>query len=302
MPRPNPPRKRPRRRPDAVERSAKAEVSLTRQTAQSKDRNGAPDPKAQAKAKAKPGAKAPPPPARGRRVDEPFVPWSRRSYAILVAVMAVLEVLITAAAYFTLSGTKPPFSEDLLFASYQPLVVLGAALVAAPIARFITKESRSLRFMESVMAGIVQYFIWFALFVALTYAIGSLGSAAPTAGGGSPSATSTPLPTSQATQAPTSSSPAATASPSATANTSTVDLTATATAGIVIVDLLSFVLTVYLYPPLYRRLRLRPPPPRQPRQPKDAKPSAKTANDVQSNVVRLDEAAADERKPKDPTP
>jgi len=302
MPRPNPPRKRPRRRPDAVERSAKAEVSLTRQTAQSKDRNGAPDAKTQAKPKAKPGAKASPPPARGRRIDEPFVPWSRRSYAILVVVMAVLEVLITAAAYFTLSGTKPPFSEDLLFSSYQPLVVLGAALVAAPIARFITKESRSLRFMESVMAGIVQYFIWFALFVALTYAIGSLGTAAPTAGGSSPSATSTPLPTSQATQAPTSSSPAATASPAASASTSTVDLTATATAGIVIVDILSFVLTVYLYPPLYRRLRLRPPPPRQPRQPKDAKPAAKTANDVQSNVVRLDEAAADERKPKDPTP
>src|ERR1700683_2272245 len=45
MPRPNPPRKRPRRRPDAVERSARAEVSLAKQTAQVKERNGAPEPK-----------------------------------------------------------------------------------------------------------------------------------------------------------------------------------------------------------------------------------------------------------------
>ncbi len=305
MPRPNPPRKRPRRRPDAAERAARAEVSLARQTAQSKDRNGAPDPKPQAKAKAKPASKAPPPPARGRRIDEPFVPWAKRSYAVLVAVMAVLEVLITAGAYFTLSGTKPPFGEDLLFSSYQPLVVLGAALVAAPIARFITKESRSLRFMELVMAGIVQYFIWFILFVALTWAIGTLGNAASSATSGSPSATATPLATSPPSSAPThatSSSPAATASPSASASTSTLTLTTSAVLGVFVIDVLSFVLTFYLYPPIYKRLRLRPPPPRQPRQPKGAKPKETTANDLRSNVVRLDDAAADERKPKDPTP
>jgi len=303
MPRPNPPRKRPRRHPDAVERSAKAEVSLARQTAQSKDRNGAPDPKAQAKAKAKPTSKTPPPTARGRRIDEPFVPWAKRSYAILVVVMAVLEVVITAAAYFTLSGVKPPFGEDLLFSSYQPLIVIGASLVAAPIAKLIAKESRALRFMESVMAGIVQYFIWFLLFVALTYAIGTLGNAASSATGGSPSATATPLATAPPSASPTqSSSPGATASPSATASTSTLTLTTSAVLGVLVIDVLSFVLTFYLYPPIYKRLRLRPPPPRQPRQPKDAKPTAASANDVKSNVVRLDDAAAEERKPKDPTP
>ena len=305
MPRPNPPRKRPRRRPDAVERAAKAEVSLARQTAQSKDRNGAADAKTQSKAKGKPASKAPPPPARGRRIDEPFVPWSRRSYVILVVVMAVLEVVITAAAYFTLSGTKPPFGEDLLFSSYQPLVVLGAAMVAAPIAKFISKESRPLRFMELVMAGIVQYFIWFILFVALTWVIGTLGTAASTATGGTPSSTATPLATSPPSPAPTqatSSSPAATASPSASASTSTLTLTTSAVLGVFAIDVLSFVLTIYLYPPIYKRLRLRPPPPRQPRQPKGAKPKDTTANDVKSNVVRLDQAAADERKPRDPTP
>src|SRR6202521_3344957 len=85
MPRPKPPRKRPRRRPDAVERAARAEVSLTKQTAQLKERNGAPDAKSpnakpQSSAKATKGGA----PARARRVVEPFVPWSRRSYAILV--------------------------------------------------------------------------------------------------------------------------------------------------------------------------------------------------------------------------
>ncbi len=306
MPRPNPPRKRPRRRPDAVERAAKAEVSLTRQTAQSKDRNAAPDAKTQAKAKAKPGSKAPPPPPRGRRIDEPFVPWARRSYAILVAVMAAIEVLITAVTYFTLSGAKPTLGDDLLFSSYQPLVVLGAALVAAPIAKFIARESRSLRFMESVMAGIVQYFVWFILFVALTWAIGTLGSAAPSGTNGSPSSTATPLSTSPPSPAPTqASSPAATASPSASASTSTLTLTTSAVLGVFVIDVLSFVLTVYLYPPIYRRLRLRPPPPRQPRQPRqprDAKPKETKADDVTSNAVSEDEAAAGERKPKDPTP
>src|SRR5579859_2742166 len=55
MPRPNPPRKRPRRRPDAVERNTRAEVSLTKQTAQVKERNGAGDAKSSS---AKPAPKA----------------------------------------------------------------------------------------------------------------------------------------------------------------------------------------------------------------------------------------------------
>jgi len=177
MPRPNPPRKRPRRRPDAVERNTKAEVSLTKQTAQVKERSG-PEPKS-TNAKPQPKAAKPTkggPPPRVRRIDEPFVPWAKRSYAILVACIAGAELIVGAAAFFTLTAPRPDFGLYLLGLSYNPLIVLAAALVAAPIAKFITKETRSLRFMESIMAGIFQYFIWLALFVALTFLVGGFGS------------------------------------------------------------------------------------------------------------------------------
>jgi hypothetical protein len=304
MPRPNPPRKRPRRRPDAVG----AEVSLTKQTAQFKDRNGAPEPKSpnarpQSSARATKGG----PPPRARRIDQPFVPWSKRSYAIFVACIAGAELVVGAAAYFTLANTpkapRPEFGLYLLGLSYNPLVVLAAALVAAPIAKLITKETRSLRFMESVMAGIIQYFVWLALFVALTYAIGGFG-ATSTPKAGSPSGTATPLATTPA-------SPAATAAPtpsptaSSTANSSSVPAvvaTPVAVAGLAIIDVLSFVATFYIYPPLYRRMRIRPPPPRGPRPAKGPDPKNAPAKGAKSNVDRMDDAGAQERQTKDPTP
>ena len=274
MPRPNPPRKRPRRRPDAVERSTRAELSLAKQTAQAKERNGAsPDPKGPAAkphaAKAQKGA----PPARVRRIDMPFVPWAKRSYAILVVLLAVVEVVIGAAAFFTLAAPRPDFWLYLLGLSYNPLIVLAAALVAAPVAKLITKELRALRFMESAMVGVIQYFIWLALFVALTYIIGGFAS-------------------------------------SSSKSSATVVATPVAVTGLLIIDVLSFVATFYLYPPLYRRMRIKPPPPRTPRPPKEPKspsgrrgaPDDAAAQAPQSNVERIDEAAAREPKPKDPTP
>jgi hypothetical protein len=305
MPRPNPPRKRPRRRPDAVERAARAEVSLTKQTAQLKERNGAPDGKSpnakpQSSAKATKGA-----PPRARRVIEPFVPWSKRSYAILVACIAGAELVVGAAAYFTLASPKPVFGVYLLALSYNPLVVLAAALVAAPIAKLITRESRSLRFMESAMAGVMQYFIWLALFVALTFVIGGFGATPTTKG--SPSSTASPLPTTPASPA---ASAAATASPSSsTANagsTPTIVTTPVVVAGLAVIDVLSFIATFYIYPPLYRRMRMRPPPrgPRPQKQPtpKDAPTKGAAPKGAKSNVERLDDAAAAERQPSDPTP
>jgi hypothetical protein len=312
MPRPNPPRKRPRRRPDAVERNTRAEVSLTKQTAQVKERN-TPEPKTanvkpQPKA-TKTGKGAPPP--RVRRIDEPFVPWAKRSYAILVACIAVAELIVGAVAYFTLSNTpsspRPDFGLYLLGLSYNPLIVLASALVAAPVAKFIAKESRALRFMESIMAGIFQYFIWLALFVALTFVVGGFGSSSPAATNGSPSATATPLPTSSTSPAP-SAAASASASPSASsaASTATVVATPIAIAGLAIIDVLSFVGTFYLYPPLYRRMRIKPPPPRAPRPPKEPKsvPDAKAAagSDKKSNVDRMDDAVARDGPAEDPTP
>src|SRR3984957_72422 len=256
MPRPNPPRKRPRRRPDAVERNTKAEVSLTKQTAQVKERSG-PEPKP-ANAKPQPKGAKPTkggPPPRARRIDEPFVPWAKRSYAILVACIALAELIVGAAAFFTLTAPRPDFGLYLLGLSYNPLIVLAAALVAAPIAKFITKETRSLRFMESIMAGIFQYFIWLALFVALTFLVGGFGSSSPAATNGTPSATATPLPTSGASPAPSSAaSPSPSSSAASAASTATVVATPVAIAGLAIIDVLSFVGTFYLYPPLYRRM------------------------------------------------
>ncbi|HVC04052.1 MAG TPA: hypothetical protein VND88_05200 [Candidatus Acidoferrales bacterium] len=308
MPRPNPPRKRPRRRPDAVERNTRAEVSLTKQTAQVKERVG-PEPKlvnAKPQPKAsKPGKGAPPP--RVRRIDEPFVPWAKRSYAILVGCLAATELVVGAAAYFTLTAPRPDFGLYLLGLSYNPLIVLAAALVAAPIAKIIAKETRALRFMESIMAGIFQYFIWLVLFIALTFVVGGFGASSPATTNGTPSATATPLPTSSTSPAPSAAaSPSPSSSTSSGSSGSTVVATPVAIAGLAIIDVLSFIGTFYLYPPLYRRMRIKPPPPRAPRSPKEPKPASDakgaTPSGGKSNVDRLDEAAARDAQPKDPAP
>jgi hypothetical protein len=308
MPRPNPPRKRPRRRPDAVERNTRAEVSLTKQTAQVKERNGAPDAKSP---NAKPAPKAKPvkggPPSRVRRIDEPFVPWAKRSYAILIICLALAELIVGAVAYFTLTNTptdpRPDFGLYLLGLSYNPLIVLASALVAAPVAKLIARETRSLRFMESVMAGIMQYFIWLALFVALTFVVGGFGSNSPAATNGTPAPTATALPTSSASPAASASaSPSSSSSASSSAASSaTVVATPVAIAGLAVIDVLSFVLTFYIYPPLYRRMRIKPPP-RAPRPPKEPKPAEPAAKGRKSNVDRMDDAAARAPTPKDPTP
>ena len=331
MPRPNPPRKRPRRRPDSVERAARAEVSLAKQTAQAKEKNGTQDAKAQSSAKSQSNAKARPaskggPPPRAGRVIVPFVPWANRSYAILIIALAVAEVLVGSLAFFTLANPKPTFGLYVLGVSYTPLVPVAAALVAAPIAKFISKEARPMRFMESAMAGIMQYFVWLALFVALTYVIG--GFATTPASKNSPS--STPLPTSQASPAATAAaSPSPTASGSTTATTANTIATPQAVLGLLVIDVLSFVATFYLYPRLYRFMQRRPPPrapptkgaksaddakPMDKRQRQDAKrPGADASSPDGSSpgptgmVERLDDAheqatSEQETIEKDPTP
>jgi hypothetical protein len=259
MPRPNPPRKRPRRRPDAVERGARAEVTLAKQEAQVKEKSGSSDGKRPSSAKALPAAKGRPVAkgaagARGRRVDEPYVPWEKRSYAVLVGVLFVAEVLIGGVYYLTISGSKPappPFGIFLLAVSYQPLLPVAAALLAAPIAKFITKEPRSLRFMESIIVGIVQYFVWLSLFVALTYVIGGFNSTATAA-----SSSATPE----------------------------------AIVGLVIIDILSYVAAFYGYPPLYKFMRRRPPP--RTAQQRKPKPEPAATQPQKSIVDKMDEASA----------
>jgi hypothetical protein len=255
MPRPNPPRKRPRRRPDSQERSARAEVSLTKQTAQVNESKGAADGRQRSSAKPVANAKGRPAPkggpaARARRIEEPFVPWGARSYLILIALLAAAEIVVGSLAFFTLPNPKPVFGLYVLGVSYNPLVPVAGALVAAPLAKRLSGETRSLRFMESAMAGILQYFVWLALFVALTYAIGGFGSSK--------------------TSAATVSTP-------------------TAIAGLIVIDLLSFVGTFYLYPWLYKFMRRRPPP----RTPPARKPKPQEATQRPASVVdQMDEASA----------
>lgn len=263
MPRPNAPRKRPRRRPDSVERAARAEVSLARQTAQVKEKNGASDGK---QSNAKPATKARPAltgaAARAQRMSEPYVPWAKRSLAILVAVMALGELIIGAITYFTTPGGKISFGILLLAVnanSLGPLIAVAAALVAAQVAKFITKESRSMRFMESAMVGVTQYFIWFLLFIGLLYLFGLGGSASAT----KTAAINEPL----------------------------------EIVGLAIIDIASFVGAYYIYPPLYKRMRLKPPPPRTPRPPK----GEKAAPGPKSIVDKMDDAQARSQQAKDTT-
>ncbi len=255
MPRPNAPRKRPRRRPDSVERATRAEVSLARQTAQVNEKKGSSDGKQQSNAK--PATKARPAltgaAARAQRMSEPYVPWAKRSLAILVALMAAGELIIGAITYFTTPGGKISFGILLLAVnanSLGPLIAVAAALVAAQVAKYVTKESRSLRFMESAMVGVTQYFIWFLLFIGLLYLFGL---------GGSASASKTPT------------------------ITEPLEIV-----GLAVIDIASFVGAFYVYPPLYKRMRLKPPPPRTPRPPKGEKP----AQGPKSSVDKMDDAQA----------
>jgi hypothetical protein len=269
MPRPNPPRKRPRRRPDAVERSTRAEVALTRQTAQVNEKNGSSGAKQQSSAKLAAKAKPPLKGAAGRaqRLNEPYVPWAKRSYAILVALMAAGELIIGGLTYFTYSGSKPPLATFLLgvdAGSLGPIIAVAAALVAAQFAKYITKESRSLRFMESAMAGVIQYFIFFALFIGLLYLLG-LGSSA------------------SATKGLTINEP--------------LEL-----AGLALVDIASFVGTYFIYPPLYRRMRVKSPPPRTPRPAKDKAATEPPAPKGSKTMVdKMDEATTTNQEAKDTT-
>ena len=70
--------------------------------------------------------------------------------------------------------------------------------------------------------------------------------------------------------------------------------------------MLSFVATFYIYPPLYRRMRIKPPPrgprPQKEPTPKDTSPKGAPPKGAKSNVERLDDAAAQDRQPRDPTP
>lgn len=286
MPRPNPPRKRPRRRRSAP----RADAELTRQTAQSSQ------PRAQE-----------PAPKRGlltggggggaaAAVVAPEEMWSRRSYAILIALIAATEVVIGLILFGLAPGQKDVVSlvaEMIGLQPFQPFPLLAACLLAAPVARRLSGETRALRFVETLIVGVVVYFLFIVFVTAAGFLLspgGATGTSNNCATSGAPA---TPLPngtgspsTSSAAASPSgtpcpSPSPSATggtnASPSASAGSASASATpssgASSLAGgtnLSAAAVLSaaggawvaaYVLSVFIYPPLYRRLRVRRPPP-----------------------------------------
>lgn len=279
MPRPNPPRKRPRRRPDA----ARADAELTRQTAQS-TRPQQPAPKSSSSSSGGRGGGAA---AAAINTEEL---WSRRSYAILIVLIAATEVVIG----LILFGLAPPpkdvvslVAEMIGLQPFQPFPLLAAALLAAPLARRLSGEARPLRFVETLIVGVVIYFI----FIIFVTAAGFLLSPNGGAGSSTPCATSSAVPTpiGNGTAGPSASpsgtpcpspnpnaSPSASAEPSSSAHASATPTPAPgsntvapgsnlpasevlAAAGVCYVA--AYALTVFVYPPLYKRLRVRRPPP-----------------------------------------
>jgi hypothetical protein len=270
MPRPNPPKKRPRRRPAGGQDAARADAALTRQTAQSTQPR---TPSGSSRTSNAGAAVAAP---------EPDEMWSRRSYAILIGLMAVVQLPITAIQWALAPAVSNGISKGPVYAALavlNPVSLLVASLFAAPAAKFLSGERRTLRFMETIFAPIVTYFVWLVLAVGA----GALLTTGTTTGGtpsscGTASAVATPLPASasaapgtpcpsaspQPTQSPRAS---ASASPSASAAANATTITTSSPvvySTFTLIDIIAFVATLYFYPPLYRRLRVRrPPPPRR---------------------------------------
>ena len=260
MPRPNPPRKRPRRRPDAAQRAAR----LAKQTAQStQPRPGVPPPK-------EPGQRA-----AAVATAPPDEMWSRRSYAILIATIGAFEIVIGALLF--LLAPNPKATIDLVaemvgLQPYQPFPLLAACLLAAPVAKRITNEARSLRFVESLVVGVVIYLLFVLLATgvgfALTAGSSSSGSGTPTpcpttaSACPSPSATAQPTPTPTAAPSPSASANASPSpTPSVLGTTGGAISASTVVAAAGVANVIAYVLTVFVYPPLYKRLRTRPRPP-----------------------------------------
>jgi hypothetical protein len=251
--------------------------------------------------------------------------WSRRSYAILLAVMAAAQALIGILLFVFSSGQKDLLSLFAAILGLNLVSVLAASLLAAPIAKRLAGEQRSLRIIETLGVGMVLYFIYIVLSFIAGAALTAFIPAPPGTGSSncgpsttvitpvpqtatasprpsgtpcpSPSASASPTPTARATASP-SASASATPTTSATAASLTVIY-----AAIAAIDVISFVGTVYLYPPIYKRFRVRPPPRTPParggKDTTDDKPSrqprrsAKPAVELEEPAEPDDEAASD---------
>jgi len=266
MPRPHPPRKRPRRRPPSSQRAARADAALTKQTADSATPK-TPAPKASAAAK----QTVPDDPRTA-----PDAMWARRSYAIFMACIFAVQVVIGVLLFFLAAPPKNGY--ELIGVAlggqpYHPIPLLAACLVASRAAQRLSGEVRSLRIMEALAAGLVIY----ALFVILAITAGFLlTSVSPTASNGCTNPTplplnatatqssgSTPCPSPSASPSPSPSGASASASPRGSGGAiAASSLTARDAATLGVIDIAAYVLALFIYPPVYKRFRIKPPPPR----------------------------------------
>jgi hypothetical protein len=316
MPRPNPPRKRPRRRPPTNQRAARADAALTKQTADStQSKSGGAKPSSSAKGR---GAVA-------TVITSPDELWDRRSYAILLGVVAVVEVFIGILLWGFAIQTKDLFSFVVSALSLSHgdattslIALMAACLLAAPVAKRIAQEQRSLRIVETLVVGVVLYFAYTILLIIAGVILGAFLPTTPGTGSSSCNNTgvATPLPTTSQSPRPSgtpcpSPSPNANPTPSPTAGATaspSPSATTTATSNlapegvvviVIVVDILAFVLTYYIYPPLYKRLHARPPPrgspPGRGRPAREAPAKARPAKEEpETDEPESDEPADDE--------
>jgi hypothetical protein len=247
MPRPNPPRRRPRQRrrnPNVV----KVPQQLREQNGEDSTEEATTPPQRSARA----AVRATTPATTTLDTTE----WSRRSLYVLVALMAVTEVLVSVLV-FTFSKVNGSLGIYLL--GLSPYALLASAFIAMPVAKRITLESRYLRVVETAMVAVFIFFLWYFFLAGAGSILESTGNVVQTK-----TSQVTPCPstaTSCTTPAPSpspSSGPSASASASASA-TSTLPVEATGTTFTVlgVVDILPFVLTPLIFYPVYRRLRFR---------------------------------------------
>jgi hypothetical protein len=247
MPRPNPPRRKPRQRrrnPNVVK--APQQPPEDGQDAQAP----APTPP-QRSARAAVRGSTPAPAALDTSE------WSRRSLWVMVALMVVAEALVNLLVYVFSKNTAPL---GLYMVVLNPYALLAAAYLAMPIAKRITGEARYLRIVETALVSIFVFFIWYFFLAAAGSLLVSTGNTthAPAHATPLPNTTAAPTPTPAATPSP---SPSASATPSpSNPATLPVEPTATSYAVLVVVDLIPFAVTPLIFYPVYRRFRVRPRP------------------------------------------
>ncbi len=258
MPRPHPPRRRPRQR--------RRNPALVKVPQQSPDQ----ETEARQPAAAPPqrSARAAAVRANARAAVVDTSEWPRRTMFVLVGLAAVIEVIINLFGFAQESKTVT-ISNFLVV--IQPIPVVLSCFVAMPLTKLIMHERRYLRIVETALVGVFIFFIWFFLAVGVGALLG--GNSSPTKTNPSPQATPLPAnfsPTPSAIPTPTPSAASARgASPSPSARATTTvpvqQLTSDAFAALVAIDLTAYAVTPFLFYPVYRRMRLRRPAPPTPR-------------------------------------